>query len=195
MGVREVVETAGLLPVGGSSNRSRVGFPVARSRRRRRRCLRGIRSSPVRPHPVGVAPRRRRQTGEGGVPLVNSLYRSPGLELRRLLQAAGLPTLCFKVAEQASGFAEGRWRGQARISLDDGCCRRRAVVLDQRSSGCGPGRWVFGDAFISSAWVSAYCDYSKPCGDRVPPDLVGKKVNWRLWWCLTAAGGSWFRRI
>jgi hypothetical protein len=94
-----------------------------------------------------------------------------------------------------AGFGVRGWRGQARISLDNGCCRRRAVVLDQRSSGCGPGRWAFSDAFISSAWVSAYCDYSKPCGDRVPPNLVDKTANWRLRWCPTAAGGSWFWRI
>ena len=152
-GLRDAVETAGHSPVGGGTSRSRVSVP-ARSRRRRRRRHRGIRYSLVLPRPVGGLLRRRRRAGGGGASLVNPLYRSLCPDLRRLLQAAGVSAFCFKGAEQDVGLVEVRRVDQARASLDGGARRRRAAVQDWRSSGRIPGRWAFGDAFISSMWMS-----------------------------------------
>jgi len=126
--------------------------------------------------------------------LVNPLYRSPCRDLRRLLQAAGVSAFCFKGAEQDVGLVEVRRVDQARASLGGGVRRRRAVVQERRSSGRVPGRWAFGDAFISSLWMSVYCDYSQSlaalgflmirAGRR-----SGDGVRWRL---PAAAGGiSW----
>ena len=61
--------------------------------------------------------------------------------------------------------------------------------------GCDPGRWAIGEDFISSVWVSAYYDSSKPCGDMVPPDLVRKTAYRRLRWLPAVAGGSRFGKI
>ena len=69
---------------------------------------------------------------------------------------------------------------QARASLDGGGRRRRVAVQDRRSLGCDPGRWAIGDAFISSVWVSAYCDSLKPWGDLISPDLASKTAIRRL---------------
>ena len=66
------------------SNRSPLKTPVPNPKisfhslltTRRRRRHRGIRSSPVRPRPVGVPLRRRRRADGGGVSIGESLYRS-----------------------------------------------------------------------------------------------------------------------
>ena len=93
------------------------------------------------------------------------LYRSLASVLLRLRRAVKVRGLCLEAAEQDTGSVEGRRMDQARASLDGGGRRRRVAVQDRRSLGCDPGRWAIGEAFISSVWVSAYCDSSKPCGD------------------------------
>ena len=193
-GLREAVETAGHSPVGGGTSRSRVSVPAARSRRRRRRRHRGIRYSLVLPRPVGGLLRRRRRAGGGGASLVNPLYRSQCPDLRRLLQAAGVSAFCFKGAEQDVGLVEVRRVDQARASLGGGVRRRRAVVQERRSSGRVPGCWAFGDAFISSMWMSVYCDYSRSLAALGFLTIRARRssgdgVRWRL---PAAAGGfSW----
>ena len=123
------------------------------------------------------------------------LYRSLASVLLRLWRAVKVRGLCLEAAEQDTGSVEGRRMDQARASLDGGGRRRRVAVQDRRSLGCDPGRWAIGEAFISSVWVSAYCDSSKPCGDMVPPDLVRKTANRRLRWLPAVAGGSRFGKI
>ena len=123
------------------------------------------------------------------------LYRSLAFVLLRLRRVVKVRGFCLEAAEQDAGFVEGRWMDHTRVSLDGGGRRRRVAVHDRRSSGCVPGRWAIGDAFISSVWVSAYCDSSKPCGDMVPLDLVRKTANRRLRWLPTAADGSRFGKI
>ena len=170
------METAALPPVGGRTSRSRVCVPAAWSRRRRRRRLRGIRSSPVRPRSVGALLRRRRRACGGRSPCVGDLYRSWSAATRhppwrrplRLLPCStgilprglqrGWDIFC-KDAAAAVGPTDG-WRvDRARVSPDDG--RRRALVQGRRSLGRGPGRWAIGDAFISSVRVSVYFDSSQ----------------------------------
>ena len=126
--------------------------------------------------------------------MVNPLYRSPCPNLRRLLQAAGVSAFCFKGAEQDVGLVEVRRVDQARASLGGGVRRRRAVVQERRSSGRVPGRWAFGDAFISSMWMSVYCDYSQSLAALGFLTIRARRssgdgVRWRL---PAAAGGfSW----
>ena len=123
------------------------------------------------------------------------LYRSLASVLLRLRRVVKVRGLCLEAAEQDTGSVEGWRMDQTRASLDGGGRRRRVAVQDRRSLGCDPGRWAIGEAFISSVWVSAYCDSSKPCGDMVPPDLVRKTANRRLWWLPAVAGGSRFGKI
>ena len=120
------------------------------------------------------------------------LYRRLASVLLRLWRAVKVRGLCLEAAEQDTGSVEGWRMDQTRASLDGGGRRRRVAVQDRRSLGCDPGRWAIGEAFISSVWVSAYCDSSKPCGNMVPPDLVRKTANRRL---PAVAGGSRFGKI
>lgn len=62
--------------------------------------------------------------------------------------------------------------------------------------GCCPGRWAIGDAFISSVWVSVYCDFSQSLL------AMGFLLIWRRWrngdgfrWLSAAAGGIGLWRI
>ena len=82
-GLREVLETAVLLPVGGGGPgwpRVRVWFPAAASRRRRHQ---GIRSSRSLSRLAGTPLWCRRRARGGGSPHVESLYRSPSAAVRR----------------------------------------------------------------------------------------------------------------
>ena len=149
-------------------------------------------SSRACPRPGGVSLRSRQRARGGGAPGVELLYRSLAFVLLLLRRAVKVRGFCLEAAEQDAGFVEGRWMDHTHVSLDCGGRRRRVEVQDRRSSGCDPGRWAIGDAFISSVWVSAYCDSSKPCRNMVPPDLVRKTANRRL---PAVAGGSRFGKI
>ena len=120
------------------------------------------------------------------------LYRSLASVLLRLRRAVKVRGLCLEAAEQDTGSVEGRRMDQARASLDGGGRQRRVAVQDRRSLGCDPSQSAISEAFISSVWVSAYCDSSKPCGNMVPPDLVRKTANRRL---PAVAGRSRFGKI
>ena len=90
------------------------------------------------------------------------LYWRPApvlLCLRRVMEVRGF---CFKDALQVGGSADDGRLVQARVSLGGVGCRRRALVLDQWTLGCGPCRRTIGDAFISSVRVSVYCDFQSP---------------------------------
>ena len=125
------------------------------------------------------------------------LLRSPRLVCLPLqLRLVGwlLAFFCFKGAEQDVGLVEVRRVDQARASLGGGVRRRQAVVQERRSSGRVPGRWAFGDAFISSMWMSVHCDYSQSLAALGFLTIRARRssgdgVRWRL---PAAAGGfSW----
>jgi len=121
--------------------------------------LRGNKSSRALPRPGGALLQCCRRARGGGAPFVEPLYRRPApvlLCLRRVMEVRGF---CFKDALQVGGSADDGRLVQARVSLGGVGCRRRALVLDQWSLGCGPGQRTIGDAFISSVRVSVYCDF------------------------------------
>ena len=162
-----------LAPVGGGCravgpSRSRGAFPGVGDETEAAMAPWWNKSSRACPRPGGVSLRCRQRAHGGGAPGVELLYRSLAFILLHLRWAVKVRGFCHEAAEQDAGFVEGWWMGHARASLDDGGRRRRVEVQDRRSSGCDPDRWAIGDAFISSVWVSAYCDSSKPCGDLAP---------------------------
>ena len=113
--------------------------------------------------------------------------------LQRVMEVRGF---CFKDALQVGRSADDGRLVQARVSLGGVGCRRRALVLDQWSLGCGPGRRTIGDAFISSVRVSVYCDFQSP----VAIGLLLICGRWRdgdelLRWLLAAAMGFVVWRI
>jgi hypothetical protein len=155
--LREVVETAVLLPVGGGDpSSSRVRFPAAASRRWRRRRRQGIRSSRAPPRLGDASLRRRRRARGGGVRLRRLLCRSPrGLPLRRLGEAAVPATRFVNQAATVMGFVAG-WRvDRVRASFD--ASRRRASIQGRRGSGCVPGRCFFYGGFNPAAVSGVYC--------------------------------------
>lgn len=70
----------------------------------------------------------------------------------------GVPALFFKAAEQVPGFVEVWWLDQARAFLEGGGRRRRVVVQEPKSLGCGPGRWAIADGYIPSPRMDVYFD-------------------------------------
>ena len=147
-GLREVVETAGPLPVGGSpSSRSRVRFPATRPRRRRNH---GIRSSRAHPRLGGALLRRRRRVRGGGAPSVEPVYRRSLPAASRPVREVSSPAFGCEGAEVAAGVVEARRMDWARFPCDGGRRRQRAFIHGQEGSGCVPGRWSFSVCFIPS---------------------------------------------
>jgi hypothetical protein len=64
------------------------------------------------PHLIGVLLRCRRRANGGGVPSVNSLFRSPGSTVCRSLRVASSSAFCVKVVDLAMSFVE-----QGRLGL------------------------------------------------------------------------------
>jgi hypothetical protein len=92
---------------------------------------------------------------------VNSLFRSPGLAVRRCLWVAASSAFFVKLTEPAVGFVKQGWLGLPRASLYDGGCRWRVKTQDLGSLGCDPDRWAFADGFIPSFETGVFFDSSQ----------------------------------
>ena len=172
--------------------RSRIEFPGGGGETVAAPALRGNKSSRILPRPGGVSLRRCWRACGGGAPSVELLYRRIVPVRLCLWRATELRGFCFLDAVQGGGSVDGWWQGQTRSSRDGSGRLRRALGLDQRSSGCNPGRWATGDAFFSSVWVRVSCDsFSKPCGDGTPLGL-GMAAN-RRWAPVASSGGRRWR--
>jgi hypothetical protein len=116
-------------------------------------------SSLALPRPVGVMLRCRRRASGGGVPFVNSLFRSPGLVVRRCLWVAASVAFFVKVVEPAVGFVEEGWLGLPRAFLCGGGHRWRVKTQDLGSLGVSP---VDGRLPMASPHPSRRVSYSTP---------------------------------
>jgi hypothetical protein len=108
---------------------------------------------------------------------VNSLFRSPGLAVRRCLWVAVSSAFFVKLTEPAVGFVKQGWLGLPRASLYDGGCRWRVKTQDLGSLGRVPGRWVIVDGFIPSF----------EAGVSTPLKAVGRWGFSRPWLCSSSS--------
>jgi hypothetical protein len=91
---------------------------------------------------------------------VNSLFRSPGLAVRRCLWVAAA-AFFVKVAEPVVGFVKEGQLGLPRASLYGSGHRWRVKTQDLGSLGRVPGRWVIVDVFIPSFEAGVFFDSSQ----------------------------------
>jgi len=133
-------------------------------------------SSQVLPPPGGASLRCHRRACGGGAPGAELAYRRCSSAACWPGRVVSSSAFYLVITEEAWDFAVGREVEQIQSPRGGSRPCRRICLQDRRSSGCVPGRWIYGDAFCSPSMTS-FC-----CGS---PKSFEAMELWLIW-------GSWF---
>ena len=100
-------------------------------------------------------------------------------------RVVSLSAFCLVITEASWGFVVARKVEQIQSPRGGSSPRRRIYLQDRRSSGCVPGRWIYGDAFCSPSTTSFYCGSSESFEAM---ELWFACDSWVLFWMAVAVG-------